>query len=216
MMKVKLRCIWRVVWLNKCLVLFVEGKTEVEFYKALINYKRENTTSGKLEHKIIIRNVNGIGGFKKDVNRIFLKEIIPKLNGYNIVVALCYDTDVFGYVQKPKINWSEIEKMLKQDGAEKVLHIKAEKSIEDWFLNDREGINNFLKLKSDVHASGANGYEKLKYLFKRANKIYTKGKEVKGFIQALDVGLISKKVSDGLKLLYMELEEQEVVKNITK
>lgn len=194
--------------MNKCLVLFVEGKTEVEFYKELIRCIRESATSGKLNHKIICRSVNGIGGFKKEVNRIFLKEIFPKLNGYSIVVALCYDTDVFGYVQKPKINWGDIEKMLMQDGAEKVIHIRAEKSIEDWFLLDMEGIKRFLKLKSEAQPNGANGYEKLKSLFKMANKIYTKDQEVNGFVQVLDIGLISKKVLSGLELLYMELEEQ--------
>lgn len=45
--------------------------------------------------------------------------LFPNLNGYSIVVALCYDTDVFGYVQKPKINCGDIEKMPMQDGAEK-------------------------------------------------------------------------------------------------
>lgn len=193
--------------MNKCLVLFVEGKTEVEFYKELIKYIRENHLSGRLTHKIICRNVNGIGGFKKEVNRIFLKEILPKLDGYSVIVALCYDTDVFGYVQKPKINWSEIEKMLLQDGAERVIHIRAEKSIEDWFLIDKEGVNRFLKLKPQVQASGANGYEKLKFLFKKANKVYTKGQEVKGFVQALDIGVICRKVSEGLNMLYKELEE---------
>ncbi len=197
--------------MNKCLVLFVEGKTEVEFYKELIKYIRECTASGKLNHKIICRSVNGIGGFKKEVNRIFLKEILPKLDGYSVVVALCYDTDVFGYVQKPKINWDNIEKMLLQDGAERVIHIKAEKSIEDWFLLDMEGVKKFLKLKPDVQPSGVNGYEKLKSLFKKANKIYTKGQEVSGFVQVLDIGLISKKVSKGLELLYRELEAQETM-----
>lgn len=209
MMKVKLKCIWRVEQLNKCLVLFVEGKTEVEFYKQLIRYIRECAASGKLNHKIICRSVNGIGGFKKEVNRIFLKEILPKLGGYSVVVALCYDTDVFGYVQKPKMNWGNIEKMLLQDGAERVIHIRAEKSIEDWFLLDMEGVKRFLKLKPDVQTNGVNGYEKLKSLFKKANKIYTKGQEVNGFVEALDIGLISKKVSNGLELLYRELEAQE-------
>lgn len=123
--------------MNKCLVLFVEGQTEVEFYKALIKYIRECHVDKKLEHKVIYRSIDGIGGYKKEVNRIFLKEVLPKVEGYQITVALCYDTDVFGYVQKPKINWKEVEKLLKDDGAHRVLHIKAEKSIEDWFLIEK-------------------------------------------------------------------------------
>ena len=169
MTKVKWKGIWSVMQLAKCLVLFVEGQTEVEFYKALIIH-----TDKKLEHKIIYRSIDGIGGYKKEVNRIFLKEILPKVEGCQVTVALCYDTDVFGYVQKPRINWNEVEKILKDDGAHKVLHIKAEKSIEDWFLIDKEGIKHFLKLNSDIEPQGTNGYEKLKFLFKRANKVYTK------------------------------------------
>lgn len=193
-------------------MLFVEGKTEVEFYKELISHIREKHLSGNLDHKIICRSINGIGGFKKEVNRIFLKEVLPKLNGYQVTVALCYDTDVFGYAQKPKINWREIEKLLLKDGADKVIHIKAEKSIEDWFLIDVEGIIRFLKLKSGTQPNGKNGYEKLKTLFSKANKIYTKGKEIKGFVQAVDIELISREVSDGLHLLYKELGVQGVVK----
>lgn len=190
----------------KCLVLFVEGQTEVEFYKALIKYIREIHTDKKLEHKIIYRSIDGIGGYKKEVNRIFLKEILPKVEGCQVTVALCYDTDVFGYVQKPRINWNEVEKILKDDGAHKVLHIKAEKSIEDWFLIDKEGIKHFLKLNSDIEPQGTNGYEKLKFLFKRANKVYTKkSREVKGLVQALNIGLISRGVEKSLDLLYEEL-----------
>lgn len=106
--------------------------------------------------------------------------------------------------------------MLIQNGAEKVIHIRAEKSIEDWFLLDMEGIKRFLKLKSDVQPNGANGYEKLKFLFKKANKIYTKGQEVNGFIQVLDIGMISKKVSTGLELLYTELEVNEMTEKTEK
>ena len=195
--------------MNKCLVLFVEGQTEVEFYKALIKYIRECHVDKKLKHKVIYRSIDGIGGYKKEVNRIFLKEVKPKVEGYQITVALCYDADVFGYVQRPKINWKEVEKLLKDDGAHKVLHIKAEKSIEDWFLIDKEGIRRFLKLSSDIEPQGSNGYEKLKYLFKKANKIYAKkGREVNGLVQALDIGLIGREVTKGLDLLYKELESQ--------
>ena len=38
--------------------------------------------------------------------------------------------------------------------------------------------------------------EKLKYLFRKANKIYAKkGREVNGLVQALDIGLISRGVT---------------------
>ncbi len=56
-----------------------------------------------------------------------------------------------------------------------MLHIKAEKSIEDWFLVDKEGIKTFLKLSSDVIPQGSSGYEKLKYLFKKQIRYMRKG-----------------------------------------
>lgn len=191
--------------MNKCLVLFVEGSTEVEFYKELIKKIRCSTESGRLDYKIIYRNVNGIGGFKKEVNRIFLKEILPKVSDYHITVALCYDTDVFGYVQKPKIKWTEVESMLLNDGASKVLHVKAINSIEDWFLYDIAGICSFLKLKQPITLNGTNGYDKLKNLFLKTNKIYTKGREVRGFVQFLNIDLICQNIVDQIKPLYKEL-----------
>ena len=59
--------------LNKCLVLFVEGQTEVEFYKALIKYIRECHVDKKLEHKVIYRSIDGIGGYKERSKSDFFK-----------------------------------------------------------------------------------------------------------------------------------------------
>ena len=71
---------------------------------------------------------------------------------------------------------------------------------------DKEGIRRFLKLSSDIEPQGSNGYEKLKYLFRKTNKIYAKkGREVNGLVQALDIGLISRGVTKSLDLLYKEL-----------
>lgn len=188
--------------MNKCVIFFVEGSTDLEFYKELVKYIRNKSMTGKLQHKIIYRNVKGIGGYKKEVNRIFTKEILPKIQGDEITVVLCYDTDVFGYVQKPRINWKEIEGMLINDGANQVIHVKAEKSIEDWFLIDIDGVCDFLKIDKQSSVSGKNGYEKLKQLFRKGNKIYNKGVEVKGFIQALDIGSICEKISKQINVLF--------------
>ena len=53
--------------MSKCLVLFVEGETEVEFYKAVINFAREKRKDKKFDTKIECKNVYGIGGFKNIV-----------------------------------------------------------------------------------------------------------------------------------------------------
>ena len=49
--------------MGKCLVLFVEGETEVEFYKQVIAHAR----------KMHPRNVGGVGGFKSIALRKFTK-----------------------------------------------------------------------------------------------------------------------------------------------
>jgi hypothetical protein len=39
---------WSVVLMSKCLVLFVEGETEIEFYKAVITFAREKLQTKKI------------------------------------------------------------------------------------------------------------------------------------------------------------------------
>lgn len=177
--------------MSKCLVLFIEGDTEIEFYKKLISVIRENHSAGQLDSKIIYKNVKGIGGYKKEVTRIFKKDILVKYKNYTFVVALCRDTDVFEFAQKPKIKWNEVEKQLKADGAKRVIHVQAVKAIEDWFLYDLNGVCKYLNIPL-TQPSGKNGYEKLGYLFKKANKTYIKGRMTKGFVESLDMGKIVK------------------------
>ena len=43
--------------MGKCLVLFVEGETEIEFYKAVINFAREKRAYKKFDTKIECKNV---------------------------------------------------------------------------------------------------------------------------------------------------------------
>ena len=50
--------------MGKCLVLFVEGDTEVEFYKRLIAFARLKRDNQQLDTSVECRNVGGVGGFK--------------------------------------------------------------------------------------------------------------------------------------------------------
>lgn len=168
------------------MVLFIEGYTEIEFYKRLVAVIRENHPEGRLNTRIIYRNVKGIGGYKKEVTRIFKREILVKNKDCTFTVALCRDTDVFEFAQKPKIKWNEVEKQLKEEGAKKVIHVQAVKAIEDWFLYDLEGVCKYLKIPM-TQPTGNNGYEKLGSLFKKANKTYIKGRMTKGFVESLDI-----------------------------
>ena len=97
--------------MGKCLVLFVEGDTEVEFYKAIIGDARLRRPNKQFDISIEIKNVKGVGGFKNNALRKFIKEIKPKYDtDTDFVVALCRDTDVFELSPKPPIKWEEVEK----------------------------------------------------------------------------------------------------------
>lgn len=127
---------------DKVVVLFVEGETEKEFYDAVIKRLRE-INGGRLDCYVNVQVLKGIGNFKKKAERILLKGIMKneKYKNLSAHVVLCYDTDVFDRDKnRVKINWKGIEKGLKENGAASVSHVKAVKSIEDWFLIDKSGI----------------------------------------------------------------------------
>ena len=104
--------------MNKCLVLFVEGDTEIEFYKAVISDARQRRPNHRFDIMIETKGVNGVGGFKSIALRKFIKEIKPKYDSNTeFIVALCRDTDVFELSSKPPINWEDVEKEFKLNGA---------------------------------------------------------------------------------------------------
>lgn len=99
--------------MSKCLVLFVEGDTEVEFYKQVIANARKMHPTGRFDTNIEYRNVKGVGGFKSIALRKFTKEIKTKYNDdCEFTVVLCSDTDVFEFASKPPIKWDEVKKEL--------------------------------------------------------------------------------------------------------
>lgn len=192
--------------MSKCLVLFVEGDTEVEFYKQIVANARKLHPVGRFDTNIEYRNVKGVGGFKSIALRKFIKEIKPKYDSdCEFTIVLCSDTDVFDFAPKPPIKWNEVKKELVDNGASKVIHVQAKRSIEDWFLNDIEGILGFLRLGKNTKISGSNGYDKLQRLYKQANKVYYKGIQSNGMIGRLDIDKIVNAVKDQLNPLYKVL-----------
>lgn len=192
--------------MNKCLVLFVEGDTEVEFYKQVVANARKLHPVGRFDTSIEYRNVKGVGGFKSIALRKFVKEIKPKYeDDCEFTIVLCSDTDVFDFAPKPPIKWNEVKKELMNNGASKIIHVKAKRSIEDWFFYDIEGILGFLRLNKKTKVSGKNGYDKLQRLYKQANKVYYKGIQCNGMIGRLDIEKIANAVKDQLNPLYKAL-----------
>lgn len=181
---------------NKVITCFyTEGATDEVFYNKLRQHLRKYSASQKFcVSNVEKSNIQGIGNFQSKLLRKFKSDILPlkKDKTDEIVVFLCYDKDVFELVSKtPPVNRKKLEKDLLAAGANKVVHIVADKSIEDIFLTDIDNVLSFLKLnKSDATSLSGSGYEKLKKLYKKAKKIYQKGENVEGFVEKLDMDLI--------------------------
>ena len=176
---------------GKFIVLFVEGETDFEFYKKLIEYLKSKYASQNIQinnHKIY--NVKGIGNYASKVPGKFKNEIVPKYGFFRLIVFCSYDNDVFKFSPKPPVDWDEVKRRLLDSGAEEVYFIVAKDMIEDWFLFDVNGLCTFLKIKVPKKIKGKNGYEKMNFLFKKANKIYEKGTYTYKFIASLDIDKI--------------------------
>ncbi len=169
-------------------IFFVEGETEKEFYEALIKFYRDNSKGKIGECKVY--NIKGISRFENKVTSKLKFEILPKHFHKRIIVICCYDSDVFDLAQKPPINWKIVKNKAKDLGAFDFIEVKAIKMIEDWFLKDIKGLCKYLNIENGVKLEGKNGYEKIKTLFKKGNKIYQKGNGVHKFIQYLNIHII--------------------------
>lgn len=173
--------------------VFVEGDTEVDFYKKLIAYLREKN-GGRLNCKVNVRNVKGVGRYQNKVCRIFENSVRKQYPDHDYKVVLCYDSDVFEFSRKPPVDWDEVTKALCEKGADDVRLVKAVTSIEDWFLYDIEGLRKFLKLPMKFKMTGYKGYKGLAKLFLKAKKTYIKGVRCNGLIEALDLDVIIPKI----------------------
>ena len=95
--------------MSKCLVLFVEGDTEVEFYKQVVANARKLHPAGRFDTNIEYRNVGGVGGFKSIALRKFTKEIKTKFDDdCEFTIVLCSDTDVFDFASKKSLKRMEL------------------------------------------------------------------------------------------------------------
>lgn len=188
---------------RKGLVLFVEGETEVEFYGALLQHLKKQCSNKKYPFDNVLspKNTKGIGGFKDRVVRKFEKQVLRTYTNTKFTVVLAYDTDVFEFADKPPVDWEEVEQALKEAGAAEVIHFPAKRTIEDWFLLDEDGIKKYLHLPNSTQFKGGTGLKRIENAFKKANKVYVKGTKVKGFVDALNIGLIASKLCENIQPL---------------
>lgn len=190
---------------KRCIIIYTEGETEIEFYDSVLVKIKEKYGITKFNaDKIVKKCLRGITKFDKKLLKKFEHEIMPKYGDYEITVFLCYDTDVFECSSKPSVDWANVELTLRKLGANNVIHIKAERCIEDVFLIDIHGICNYLKIKPISKITGQNGVEKMQNLFNKGNRIYQKGYSCDGLIDNLDMESIFEKVKPMLEPFIVE------------
>lgn len=184
---------------KKIVALFVEGPTEIEFYKAVVKYAHDKMN---MAFDCIFEwiDMHGIGNYKNDALRKFnvLRKKRPEGDIYAI---LCIDTDAFDFSKKPPIDRSAVKKAIEDAGAKKVCYIEAKHSIEDWFLADFDGVVSYLGLPKNTKRPKGKGQDALKQLFRNARKVYVKGHNTENFIKSLDMGTIIKQYCKPIKSL---------------
>lgn len=173
---------------KEIVVLFVEGPTEIEFYKAVRNHAH-SVLSNPFTCSVKSFDMSGIGNYKNEVLRKFVN-YKQKAPNAKYKCFLCIDTDVFEHSKRPPINKQLLKKELLTAGADSVTFINAKHSIEDWFLADYEGVLNYLNLPKSQKRPNGKGLDVLKQLFKMARKVYVKGHRTDGFIDKLNIPII--------------------------
>ena len=180
-------------------LIFVEGDTEV-FFKALIDYYASVSSNKLLPYDVC--NLKGVTRYSSKLLAKLKNEYLPtaKAGSYKIKTVCCsYDTDVFEVKQPQIVKWDAIGKSVKRMGIDEFIRVGVKSSIEDWILDDMNGVCNFLRLKQVPSSlKGMNGYQKLLDLYNKARKTYKKGYETKELINALDMSIIRNKRIDVL------------------
>lgn len=181
-------------------LIFVEGDTDEVFFKALIDYYASVSSSRLLPYDVC--NLKGVTRYSSKLLTKLKNEYLPtaKIGGYRIKTICCsYDTDVFEVKQPQIVKWDAIGKSVKRMGIDEFIRIGVKSSIEDWILDDLQGICSYLRLKQIPSSlKGINGYQKMLDLYNKARRTYKKGYETKELINALDMSAIRYKRKDVL------------------
>lgn len=188
------------------LIIFVEGDTDKPFFESLLRYYKSKTFNMK-SYEVV--NVKGVANYGK-VGAKLKNGLLPKSanKGLKVKSIFCsYDTDVFEFSRKPQVDWSRVRKVVEELGV-KFNKISVKRMIEDWFLDDIEGVYKFLNLDYNhqpKNINGKDGNDKLKSIYKLRNKIYKKGSNSSELIKCLDIEKIRNCRKEELKILEKEL-----------
>ena len=184
-------------------VIFVEGDTDEVLFKALVEYYTGVSETELRPCKIC--NLRGVTRYSSKLLAKLKNEILPdaRKGGYMVQAVCCsYDTDVFEVRNPLIVNWDGLRKQVNRMGIAEFIRLGIKSSIEDWLLCDMVGACRYLKLKSVPKAlKGADGCAKLNDLYAKVGRVYQKGYQVKGLVEALDMGVIRDKRKEALKEL---------------
>ncbi len=180
--------------MNHYALLLVEGSTEEAFYRNVLSQLRNINNSSFDKIRIKIKNLKGVGNYKRDAVNSLKRYIISEKikDDDTTTVFLCYDKDVFSQPSKiPPVNMRNVANALKAAGATKVISIVASASIEDWFIVDRQGLKKYFGSKIPDKELVGIGQEIIKNLMKKyKHTVYIKGQRVEGFLSKLDIRTI--------------------------
>ena len=188
---------------SKQIIIFVEGDTDEVFFKALLDYYKSSSQAPLTPCEVI--NLKGVTRYTSKLLAKLRNEILPEAKRKNTSIqTICctYDTDVFEVRNPLIVNWDSIRSKIKRMGVESFIRIGVSSSIEDWILDDIEGICTYLKLKQIPKSlKGDNGNARLCDLYSKAKRIYSKGYSARNMISSLNFSLIREKRKSSLQEL---------------
>lgn len=174
-------------------VIFVEGDADELIFRRLIAYYMEQGWESDTHIEYV--NSNGFPTEAKVTSKLRQIENCSKGVMVRFKTVCCeYDSDVFDLKYQKRPNWKMIKDHLKAKfELSGFCHIEAKTSIEDWMLDDTDGLLNALNLPQDTKLKGILGQDKVSDLFRKKNIIYNryKGKiNIQKYIERLDIAKI--------------------------
>ncbi len=189
------------------IVIFVEGDTDEVFFKAMLEYYKSISQTELVPCEVC--NLKGVTRYTSKLLAKLKNEILPDAKSKNInvqTVCCSYDTDVFEVRNPLMVDWDSIRKSVKRMGIDNFIRIGVSSSIEDWILDDMEGICSYVNLKQIPKSlKGADGNAKLCDLYSKARRTYSKGYATREMIKTLDLSKIRSKRLAALKELEVAL-----------
>lgn len=175
-------------------VIFVEGDADELIINRLLDYYKSNGWSRPKGIRVF--NTHGTPIWRN--MRVGLVGIQQCQNTPVYFRAVCceFDTDVYDKGIQTEPDWKDVEKKLKKEfGVREFCCLRAETSIENWMLDDTEGVLSALGLPKNTKVKGSSGHNKMENLFLMKGTSYFRNKgmdKIKPVIDKLDMGKIRK------------------------